>query len=195
MRLIISLVRMIFYAGSAITAGAVFSVIIEWLGLAFGWWDSTHAKEMLVRELKWSQFLDFWIDPVPVLEHFIATVTNTSGWHFVGGVYLAAGIYTVELVILRFLIIVTAVPAVLIMWWVISIDGLFVRDRRRFTHARESGFIYHNAKALLTSFICLPMMLYMSSPVAIHPTFFVAGMVIPSGVLLWLFIGNFKKYL
>ncbi|TWR13338.1 TIGR03747 family integrating conjugative element membrane protein, partial [Xanthomonas vasicola] len=75
------------------------------------------------------------------------------------------------------------------------IDGLVRRDVRRFGAGRESGFIYHRAKASLMPLVVLPWVTYLALPISVHPLL----ILLPSAALLgWavsLTAGSFKKYL
>ena len=75
------------------------------------------------------------------------------------------------------------------------VDGLVRRDIRRFGAGRESGFIYHRAKATLVPLLVLPWVLYLALPVSVSPLL----ILLPSAVLLGLAVNiatsSFKKYL
>ncbi len=75
------------------------------------------------------------------------------------------------------------------------IDGLVRRDVRRFGAGRESGFIYHRAKASLMPIAVLPWVTYLALPISVHPLL----ILLPSAALLGLAVsltaGSFKKYL
>ena len=75
------------------------------------------------------------------------------------------------------------------------IDGLVRRDVRRFGAGRESGFIYHRAKASLMPLAVLPWVTYLALPISVHPLL----ILLPSAALLGLAVsltaGSFKKYL
>ena len=75
------------------------------------------------------------------------------------------------------------------------IDGLVRRDVRRFGAGRESGFVYHRAKASLMPLAVLPWVTYLALPISVHPLV----ILLPSAALLGLAVsltaGSFKKYL
>jgi len=72
--------------------------------------------------------------------------------------------------------------------------GLVRRDIRRFSACRESGFIYHRAKARLIPLAVLPWVTYQALPVRVTP----GKIMLPSDVLLGVavFIAatTFKEY-
>ena len=47
------------------------------------------------------------------------------------------------------------------------VDGLVRRDIRRFGAGRESGFIYHRARASLIPLAVLPWVAYLALPVSV----------------------------
>ena len=75
------------------------------------------------------------------------------------------------------------------------VDGLVRRDVRRFGAGRESGFIYHRAKASLMPLAVLPWVTYLALPVSVHPLL----ILLPGAALLGgaadIAAGSFKKYL
>jgi integrating conjugative element membrane protein (TIGR03747 family) len=105
--------------------------------------------------------------------------------------YLIAAAFTT----LTFLVRLLALPLFLMAVFVGFVDGLVRRDVRRFGAGRESGFLYHRAKAALVPLTMLPWVVYLALPVSLHPLL----ILLPSAVLLGLAVnltaGNFKKYL
>ena len=199
MKLILSLFQFALLAVGALIAGAFLSVIIEWLGMWLGWWSSpNHAREVLMKELRWAGLLNFWLDPLPALQAYGQAADNfVLRWTATGTLaeYILAAVYALQLVLLRIFVVVTSLPAIAVLWTLCILDGLLARDIRKFTSARESGFVYHNSKALLNTMICLPASMYVASPVGFHPSLFMAVAAGPSGLLLWSTAANFKKYL
>ena len=69
----------------------------------------------------------------------------------------------------RLLVLVLTLPLFLLAAFVGMIDGLVRRDIRKFGAGRESGFIYHRAKASLMPLAVLPWIIYLTLPVSVHP--------------------------
>ncbi len=121
--------------------------------------------------------------------------------HYLGQVYvtleedLIAALYTVLVFLVRLLVLILTLPLFLLAGFVGFIDGLVRRDVRRFGAGRESGFIYHRAKASLMPLAVLPWVTYLALPVSIHPLL----VLLPCAMLLGLATGiaasTFKKYL
>jgi len=109
--------------------------------------------------------------------------------------YLLASAYTVLVFLVRLLVLTLTLPLFLMAAFVGLVDGLVRRDVRRFGAGRETGFVYHRAKASLMPLAVLPWVTYLALPVSVHPLL----IVLPSAALLGLAVdiaaATFKKYL
>ncbi|ASD11671.1 TIGR03747 family integrating conjugative element membrane protein [Pseudomonas aeruginosa] len=109
--------------------------------------------------------------------------------------YLVAAAFTMLTFMVRLLVLVLSLPLIFTAAFVGLVDGLVRRDIRRFGAGRESGFIYHRAKASLLPLAVLPWVIYLAMPVSAHPLL----ILLPSAALLGLAVdltaGSFKKYL
>lgn len=109
--------------------------------------------------------------------------------------YVIASCYTVLVFLVRLIVLTLSLPLFLTAAFVGLVDGLVRRDIRRFGAGRESGFLYHRAKAALVPLAVLPWLLYLALPVSFHPLI----ILIPSATLLGTAVdiaaGSFKKYL
>ena len=109
--------------------------------------------------------------------------------------YLIAAAFTILTFMVRLLVLVLTLPLFLLAAFVGLVDGLVRRDIRKFGAGRESGFIYHRAKASLMPLAVLPWILYLTLPVSVHPLL----VLLPSAALLGLAVNitaaSFKKYL
>jgi integrating conjugative element membrane protein (TIGR03747 family) len=109
--------------------------------------------------------------------------------------YLIAAAFTTLTFLVRLLVLVLTLPLIFTAAFVGLIDGLVRRDVRRFGAGRESGFIYHRAKASLMPLAVLPWITYLALPISVHPLL----ILLPSAALLGLAVsltaGSFKKYL
>ncbi len=75
------------------------------------------------------------------------------------------------------------------------VDGLVRRDIRRFGAGRESGFIYHRARASLIPLAVLPWVTYLALPVSVSPLLILLPSAVLLGVAMDIAAGSFKKYL
>ncbi|MCC4595441.1 TIGR03747 family integrating conjugative element membrane protein [Xanthomonas campestris pv. phormiicola] len=109
--------------------------------------------------------------------------------------YLIAAAFTVLVFIVRLLVLVLTLPLFLLAAFVGLVDGLARRDIRRFGAGRESGFVYHRAKASLMPLAVLPWVTYLALPISVNPLL----ILLPSAVLLGFAVNiaaaSFKKYL
>ncbi|PMV25254.1 MULTISPECIES: TIGR03747 family integrating conjugative element membrane protein [unclassified Pseudomonas] len=109
--------------------------------------------------------------------------------------YVMAAFYTTATFLLRLLVLVLSLPLFALAALTGLVDGLVRRDLRRFSAGRESGFLYHRARATILPLAVLPWVTYLTLPVSTHP----AVVLLPAaGVLLFvvgLTAGSFKKHL
>lgn len=100
-----------------------------------------------------------------------------------------------EIILTRAYLFIEFIPCMLIIYFIFIIDGLVLRDKRKFQAARESTFLFHRLKPLARiSFLTL-FFIYMASPYSISPGLFLIPMTILSGLLAMFSIKSFKKYL
>ena len=109
--------------------------------------------------------------------------------------YLIAAAFTTLTFLVRLLVLLLTLPLIFTAAFVGLIDGLVRRDVRRFGAGRESGFIYHRAKASLMPLAVLPWVTYLALPISVHPLLILLPSAALLGVALSLTAGSFKKYL
>ncbi|WP_055137131.1 TIGR03747 family integrating conjugative element membrane protein [Pseudomonas corrugata] len=114
-------------------------------------------------------------------------------WHLENNLIAAA--FSVLIFIVRLFVLFLSVPLFLVAAFIGLIDGLVQRDIRRFGAGRESGYVYHRARACVMPLLTLPWIIYLALPVSVNAAF----ILLPSAVLLGGVIGvtasRFKKYL
>ncbi|WP_454734217.1 TIGR03747 family integrating conjugative element membrane protein [Cupriavidus pauculus] len=109
--------------------------------------------------------------------------------------YLIASVYTVLTFLVRFFVLMLTLPLFLLAAFVGFVDGLARRDVRRFGAGRESGFIYHRAKASLMPLAVLPWVVYLALPVSVHPLLILLPAAALLGIATDIAAATFKKYL
>jgi len=188
------------------------SIIIEWFGIFFEWWDppgAEHSKQSLETELDWlnSDFKQIMIPPVSValysLEIMYELVVQATGLEWLiqrlAGTavydYILSVAYVIELNAVRLAVIVMSLPALMIFAVFALIDGLSERDVRTWSGGHETSYVYHHAKSWITPFFILPIIVYLSSPWSIHPSIFIIVFALPFSYAIWLTAFYFKKYL
>lgn len=109
--------------------------------------------------------------------------------------YAVAAGYTALTSLVRLVVLCLTLPLFLTAAFVGLIDGLVRRDLRRFGAGRESGFLYHRARALILQTSVLPWIIYLALPVSAHPLL----ILLPGTVLMCCVVnmaaGSFKKHL
>jgi len=109
--------------------------------------------------------------------------------------YLIAAGFTVLTFIVRLLVLVLTLPLFLLAAFVGLVDGLVRRDIRKFGAGRESGFVYHRAKAALMPLAVLPWVTYLALPVSLHPLVILLPSAAMLGAAMNIAASSFKKYL
>ena len=109
--------------------------------------------------------------------------------------YILALVYILQLTIVRVLTILFSLPVFVLLTLYIVADGMYQRQIRKLSGAMESSFVYHHSKRWIKPLIGLPIVLLLSSPVAIHPSIFVLVVTLTPGMFLLVSIKYFKKYL
>lgn len=109
--------------------------------------------------------------------------------------YLIAAAYTTLIFLVRLLVLCLTLPLFLMAAFVGLVDGLVRRDIRRFGAGRESGFIYHRARASLIPLAVLPWVTYLALPVSVNPLLILLPSAALLGVAVCIAAATFKKYL
>lgn len=109
--------------------------------------------------------------------------------------YLLAAAYSVLVFAVRLLVLCLTLPLFLTAAFVGLVDGLVRRDIRRFGAGRESGFVYHRARASLMPLAVLPWMVYLALPVSVSPLWILLPGAVLLGVAVDITAASFKKHL
>ena len=109
--------------------------------------------------------------------------------------YLLAAAYMVLVFIVRLAVLCLAIPLFALAAFVGLVDGLVRRDIRRFGAGRESGFLFHRAKACLMPLAVLPWVVYLALPVSVSPLLVLLPCAVMLGLTVDIVAGSFKKYL
>ena len=109
--------------------------------------------------------------------------------------YMLAGFYTLATFLLRLLALAMTLPLFVLAALTGLVDGLVRRDLRRFCADRESGFLYHRARATILPLAVLPWAAYLALPVSLHPLWIVLPTTVMVALAVDVTVGSFKKYL
>jgi len=190
------------------------SIIIEWLGIFFAWWEHSgalHSDEMLIKELAWlnSDFATVLGSPAQsslrfsrfMYEAFFVwfgsdLAATLLRLEFITPVaaYFKAAFTIIQLFFVRLVIITFSMPVFLVFAIVVIVDGAMVRDLRRFGLDRESAWVWHSAASWLKPLVVTPFVVYLASPWSLHPNWIILPFVLMLSFALWLVSSKFKKY-
>lgn len=172
------------------------SVVVQEPGRSARWLIEGAYDWLFIK----SGLLD-WIRDAAARSHADAGTTAKDFRHYLGQIYvhvesyLIASAYTVLVFLVRLLVLTLTLPLFLIAAFVGFIDGLVRRDVRRFGAGRESGFVYHRARATLMPLAVLPWVTYLALPVSVHPLLILLPGAALLGVAVDIASATFKKYL
>ena len=191
----------------------VAAVAIEWLGMLFLWPEegAGHAARMVEREVGYlnRDFLEAEVVASPA-----ATIVAAAdfAWHWgfertgvagavrwlgretaVGG-FAAAALLTVQLFLLRCVVLLFSLPVFAVFVVVGLATGLSLRDVRRWSAGREFGGAFHVVRRWPGRVLWVGCFAYLSLPFAIHPTVVVLPSALLLGVVCAAASALFKKY-
>lgn len=197
----------------------VCSVLIEWAGIYFDWYSqagSEHARQTMLAEMGYldSQFARSLLVSSPAefatiiietcyqwafvktgIAGWVDQGAGTVGWAGTLRTYLRAAMYVTLMTLTRCVILVLTSPLFILAAIVGFTDGLVSRDLRRFGAGRESAFIYHHAKRMVTPIFLTGWLIYLSLPFSIHPNLFLLPCALLFGLMIAIATSSFKKYL
>ncbi len=178
---------------------------LHWLGTDVhqgGW--MTHpvqvARDLSERVVRlvfeWTGLANLihWITPVPtphesgirvVLHRLYAPVSE----------FVLAALQMMQVFTVRLAILVLSLPVFMLFAWVALVDGLVVRDLRRWGGGRESSFVYHYARKATLPVFLSAWVLYLVSPVSVHPSWILLPFALAFALAVRITAGTFKKYL
>ena len=158
---------------------------------------SAHAARMLRIEAGYLN-RDFaeseiWVRPAEVMGEAFGTVW---GWGFERsgladvllffgewsglGQFVEAMLFTLQVFVVRCLVLFFSLPVFALFLVVGLATGLSMRDVRRWSAGREYGGLFHKARRWPRRVLLVGCFVYLSIPIAVHPTV----VVLPSAVLL-----------
>jgi integrating conjugative element membrane protein (TIGR03747 family) len=214
--LIAGLVTLPFRLFGVLCGSLLLCIVIECIGMHFLWPEQgwRHAQDMLNYEL--SQVSEHFTQSVLVQEpgrsarqlvewayQGLFVKTGLLDWirDYIGQLYvhvesyLIASAYTVLVFLVRLLVLVLTLPLFLMAAFTGLVDGLVRRDVRGFGAGRESGFVYHRARASLMPLAVLPWVTYLALPISVHPLLILLPSAALLGVAVCIASATFKKYL
>ena len=109
--------------------------------------------------------------------------------------YLKAAMHITELIAVRVAIALLSLPAFILIGIAATVDGLVERDLRKFGGGIERAMVYHYVKPHAKPIIILAWILYLSMPVSIHPNLIFIPAALMFGVVTFITVSSFKKFL
>ena len=205
---------------TALMASWFFSLMMEWVGIAFIWPEqgAEHSRLMMNTELTWfatnvQQSL-LSTDPVGQLNTLLQQIwqwlfSDTRAMQWLEKlsrrpdgdmlreliVYAEAAVYITLTFVLRVFILLLTAPLFVLAALTGVIDGLVRRDIRRFGCGYESGFIYHHAKRIVLPIFFLTWVIYLSLPFSVAPWVILLPSAFLFGLSVSITVGSFKKYI
>lgn len=154
-------------------ADRVHDVIFEWTGLV----------ELI-----------YWITPLPSAnESGIRPVLHRL--YIPASEFVLAAMQMVQVFTVRLAILVLSLPVFVLFAWVALVDGLVLRDLRRWGGGRESSFVYHYARKVFLPVFLSAWVLYLVSPVSLHPSWILLPFALAFALAVTITVSTFKKYL
>ncbi len=142
---------------------------------------------MLIKQYH-AQYIDM---ALKLFQHVKNTVESFVGKYIDDKIFLDV----TEIILTRICLFIKFILFMLVILFIFIIDGLVLRDKRKFQGARESTFLFHRLKPLARASFFTLFFIYMVSPYPILPNLFLIPMAALSSLFTMLSIKNFKKYL
>ena len=184
------------------------SVAVEWIGMTW-WWPEQgagHAANVLRREAGYLN-ADFRPAAARILRgaeraYFYAFEWTgiAAGLRWLGGAarvdeYVRAALATVQVLLVRVVLLAFSAPAFAGFGLVGLAGGLTLRDIRRWSAGREFGGVYHAAKRGAPRVLYGAAFVYLAIPFAVHPTAVIVPGAALFGASALVVAASFKKYL
>ena len=135
-----------------------------------------------------------WLAETPPADASTWQVGLSAGYALVADFVVAAATIT-QVFSVRLAVLSLAMPAFALSMLVGTLDGLVLRDLRRWGGGRESSYLYHHAKRWIWPLFITAWVLYLSLPFSVHPAFSILPFAALIGLLVAITAASFKKYL
>ena len=135
-----------------------------------------------------------WLAETPPADASTWQVGLSAGYALVADFVVAAATIT-QVFSVRLAVLSLAMPAFALSILVGTLDGLVLRDLRRWGGGRESSYLYHHAKRWIWPLFITAWVLYLSLPFSVHPAFSILPFAALIGLLVAITAASFKKYL
>ena len=176
---------------SWLAASLLVSILIEWTGLLVWWREegAMHSETILRQEMGYlassfgGQIMHLPTPAeigIPLMNQLYYALFEWTGIHdflisisaaeFVGEASLAT-LNTVQVFVVRLTLIVLSLPLFLLAFvWGFG-EGLIRRELRKYGGDIERGFWYHHLKKWSAAVFVLPLIVYLTLPIAMNPAY------------------------
>lgn len=196
----------------------VVSIVIEWVGLTFFWWEegSEHSRQVLEQDYGYlnarvadsastlviliRDVTDKVIDVIAHSDYLSGLFENSSfdtndAWiDEKYRAYLDSASHTIKVFFIRLALIILSFPAFVIAGFIGMTDGLAIRDLRRWCGGRESSTIYNIARKSVIRIFITCCVLYLSLPFSVAPSYIITPFAILFGFSVKVSFERLKKY-
>ncbi len=122
-------------------------------------------------------------------------VAGLHGFYIAVAQFISAAANITQVFAVRLAVLTLAMPAFGLAVLLGVLDGLVMRDLRRWGGGRESSFLYHHTKRWIWPLFIAVWVFYLSLPWSIHPAFSILPFAALIGLVVTLTVSTFKKYL
>lgn len=95
---------------------------------------------------------------------------------------------------LKLLVVINYIPAIMLCLSAAIIDGLVLREVRRYCNARESAMVYTQWRRLFKPILLIGIGAYLIVPYDINPSQIIVPTLLLASVTLFLMVKTYKKY-
>lgn len=144
----------------------------------------------------WSQTAYDWVFVKTGIQRFLYSGGNQLTQSLISGFWpvLQGAMIGFQIFVIRLCVIILMLPFIAIVMAVAASDGFLEWYRRRTGGGRESAFIYHRSKHMVSWSLIGFWFFYLVPPFAINPVYLFLPLVLLLGVFSRLSIQFFKKY-
>jgi hypothetical protein len=128
-----------------------------------------------------------------ITHHYLPKAKSVHLPAIINDLYKGVGLVS-ACILLRTLTYLQFQPFMLAILGIAFIDGIVIREIRKYQVSRERTFIFHRSKALLGRVYFLILLLYLSLPYPIPPVGYWLLSTVIIGFLMQITIRSYKKY-
>ncbi len=137
-----------------------------------------------------------WLKQLPSMHSHIAAVDKHLSPLAQPASLIGTGIVlAVSLILLKLLVIALSIPLLVLFLFIGLVDGLVLREVRRYSNGRESSLIYHQWRRLLKPVLIVGYGVYLICLYPVNPTYILLPVAVLAASVVAVMIKHYKKYL